>query len=255
MEINRTTAHLYREAVNIVAASDGRFVCAVIDKDDWNPFNARRETWKTHAQVTIQLLNAVMGNGHPILSVVVDHLTTPASVNYEGYLTTSVNRTQGYLAVAGANRMDSRACMGLQLADIFTGAVGHQYRQGHDPTARAASPKGQVAEHVAQAWNLPTLVGAAPPASRSSTSDHPNDGSQRHQPERPKVPDDSGRRGDGLKQVGYHAEVGVSPRLPTHRGVSHRLPTSTKTGQRSSRRGLRAPSLFPGPRMSVLYGC
>lgn len=163
VDINRTTAHLYREAINILASSDGRFVCTVIDKDSWNPLNSRREVWKTHAQLTIQLLNAVIGKGSPILSVVVDHFTTPAAVNYEGYLATSINRTQGYLAVAGVNRMDSRACIGLQMADILTGAVGHQYRQGHDPTARAASPKGQVAAHVAQAWNLPTLVGATTP--------------------------------------------------------------------------------------------
>lgn len=163
VEINRTTAHLYREAINVVASSDGRFVCAVIDKDEWNPFSSRREAWKTHAQVTIQLLNAVIGKGHPILSVVVDHLTTPQTVNYEGYLATAINRTQGYLAVAGVNRMDSRACVGLQLADVLTGAVGHQYRQGHDSTARSASPKGQVAEHVAQSWNLASLVGASTP--------------------------------------------------------------------------------------------
>jgi hypothetical protein len=163
VEVNRTTAHLYRAAVDIVAKSDGRFVCAVVDKDEWNPLASRRDSWKTHAQLTIQLLGAVVGKGHPILSVLIDHLTTPAAVNYEGYVATAVNRTQGYLAIAGVNRMDSRSCIGLQLADILTGAVAHQYRQDKDPTARAGSPKGQVAAHVAQAWNLSTLVGAGSP--------------------------------------------------------------------------------------------
>lgn len=174
VEVNRTTAHLYRAAVDIVARSDGRFVCAVVDKDEWNPLASRRDAWKTHAQLTIQLLGAVVGKGHPILSVLVDHLTTPAAVNYEGYVATAinrtqgyvataVNRTQGYLAIAGVNRMDSRSCIGLQLADILTGAVAHQYRQDKDPTARAGSPKGQVAAHVAQAWNLSSLVGAGSP--------------------------------------------------------------------------------------------
>lgn len=160
VDINRTTAHLYREAADILAASDCRFVCCVVNKDDRDPFRSTREAWKVHAQLSIELLNAVIGRGQPILSVVVDALSTPITVNYEAYVATAVNRTHGYLAVAGVNRMDSRACVGLQLADLLTGAVAHQYRQRFDPAARAASPKGQVAQHVAQAWNLPSLVGA-----------------------------------------------------------------------------------------------
>ncbi|MDA8062897.1 MAG: DUF3800 domain-containing protein [Actinomycetota bacterium] len=161
VEINRATAYLYREAIDIVASSDARFVCGVVDKAEWDPFRSTREAWKVHAQLTIQLLNAVVGRGHPILSVVADNITTPAAVNYEGYLAMAVNRTRGYLAVAGANRMDSKSCIGLQLADILTGAVAHQYRQGFDPTARPGSPKGQVAGYVAKAWELPSLVRAS----------------------------------------------------------------------------------------------
>jgi hypothetical protein len=163
VDVARDTAYLYREVVNIVAQSDGRFVCLVIDKSVWDPFGAQREAWKTHAQLTIQLLNAVIGKGHPILSVAVDHITTPAAVNYEGYIATAVNRTQNYLAVAGVNRLDSRSCVGLQQADILTGAVAHQYRQKCDASAKAGSPKGLVAAHVAQTWNLTTLVRAASP--------------------------------------------------------------------------------------------
>jgi hypothetical protein len=44
------------------------------------------------------------------------------------------------LAVATICRMDSRACWGIQLADVLTGAVAHQYRQACDPRVKAGTP-------------------------------------------------------------------------------------------------------------------
>jgi hypothetical protein len=112
VDVNRTVAYLYREAVNVVASSDARFVGMVMDKDSWDPFRSRREAWKTYAQLTIQLINAVIGNGYPIVSAIVDHLTTPVDVNYEGYIATSVNRTLGYLAVAGIEQDGLQSLLG-----------------------------------------------------------------------------------------------------------------------------------------------
>ena len=160
VNVNRVNAYQYREVVKVLAGTDARFVCGVADKEVWDPFSPARPAWKTHAQMTIDLLQAIAGTGHPTMSVVVDHITTPTDVNYEGYIATAVNRNLGYLAVAGINRMDSRACSGLQVADILTGAVAHQHRQSYDPTAKAGSPKGQVAAYTSQTFNLRTLVGA-----------------------------------------------------------------------------------------------
>lgn len=159
VNVNRSTLHLCREAVTLLAGSDATFTCLVVDTERHDPFASRREAWKSHAQLVISLVSQVVGSER-IASVVIDQITPPADVNYEGYVASAVNRTADRLAIAGVCRMDSRACWGLQLADLLTGATAHQYRQATDASAKAGSPKGQLASHIANAFNLETLVSA-----------------------------------------------------------------------------------------------
>lgn len=81
----------------------------------------------------------------------------PPEVNYEAYVTAAVNRQLGRQALISTIRMDSRACWGLQMADLLTGAVAHQYRQLVDSAAKVGSSKGQVASAVAGVFNLQSL--------------------------------------------------------------------------------------------------
>jgi len=159
VSVNRSTLHLYREAVTLLAASDARFTCMVIDTAAKDPLAAKRAVWKSHAQLVIALVGDVVG-AERVAAVVVDQITPPEDVNYEGYVASAVNRSANRLAVAGVCRMDSRACWGLQMADVLTGATAHQYRQQVDAKAKPGSPKGLLAAHVADAFNLETLVGA-----------------------------------------------------------------------------------------------
>jgi len=159
-DVKRLNVHRYREVVRMVAASDARFTCLVIDCRDADPF-ARRSAvpWKVHAQLTITILGrAIVGS--EIISATVDNLSLPGGVNYEGYIRSAVNRQRGRLAVATICRMDSRACWGIQVADLLTGAVAHHYRQAHDPRVLPGTPKGVLARFVAEQFNLSTLVGA-----------------------------------------------------------------------------------------------
>jgi hypothetical protein len=112
-----------------------------------------------HAQLTISVLGRAI-SGNEIIAATVDNLTMPGDVNYEGYIRSAVNRQRGRLAVATICRMDSRACWGIQLADVLTGAVAHQHRQACDPRVKAGTPKGLLAAFVAEQFNLATLLGA-----------------------------------------------------------------------------------------------
>jgi hypothetical protein len=89
-----------------------------------------------------------------------DQVTVPPKVNFEEYIRKAVNVQLGREALFTVSRLNSKACWGLQLADLLTGAVAHQYRQTVDAEAKAGSPKGRVAAEVAEAYNLESLIGA-----------------------------------------------------------------------------------------------
>ena len=181
----RVRAHLYREIVDILARSDATFRCIVLDTRDRDPFASDRAAWKVHAQLAISLLVDATAPGE-IISATLDHISVPIEVNYESYVRTAVNRQLGRMGAATVCRMDSRTCAGLQLADIMTGAVAHQYRQSvGDDSAKAGSPKGQVAAHVAKRFNLETLCNAQTP--RFFVTELKPTGGRRRKPARLKI--------------------------------------------------------------------
>jgi hypothetical protein len=160
VDLATKNAHIYREAVRILTASDAQFTCLVADCDDAEPGRKPEAVaWKVHAQLAIALLGRVI-NGAEIVSVTLDDISLPAGVNYESYVRQAVNRQKDRLAVATVSRMDSRACWGIQMTDVLTGAVAHQYRQQFDPRAKAGSAKGAFAAFVAEQFNLSSLVDA-----------------------------------------------------------------------------------------------
>jgi len=163
VNVTRVRAHLYREAIDVLARSDATFRCLVLDTRGRDPFSSKRPPWKTHAQLAISLLVEATAP-REIISATLDHLSVPTDVNYESYVRSAVNKQLGRMAAATVCRMTSHACYGLQFADILTGAVAHQYRQYvGDSSAKPGSPKGQVAAHVAKTFNLDTLRGAQTP--------------------------------------------------------------------------------------------
>ena len=161
-EVTRYDAHLYREVIRLLAASDARFTCLVVDRGKPNPFyrESRKDAWRSQAQAAIALINRTI-HSDEIVAVSLDQFSVPVGVNFEGYVRSAVNRAKGRLAVASVCRLDSRACWGIQLCDVLAGAVGHQYRQAVDPKVRAGNPKGQLATFVAEQFNVETLVGAS----------------------------------------------------------------------------------------------
>lgn len=92
VNVNRSTPHLYREAVALLAASDARFTCMVIDTAAKDPLAAKRAVRKSRAQLVIALIGEVVGADR-VAAVVVDQITPPEDVNYEGYVASAVNRS------------------------------------------------------------------------------------------------------------------------------------------------------------------
>ncbi len=157
-KINRTTEHLYRETIKIVAESGARFRYVVHDRRQPNlDFERHKEPWKRDAQLAIRLLRSATWTGETVTSII-DYVSTPRSVNYENYIHVAVNRLLGEEQVVSVLRMDSKTCWGLQLADILTGAVAHQYMQSVKSEVKATTPKGRVAGFVAETYNLESLI-------------------------------------------------------------------------------------------------
>lgn len=99
-------------------------------------------------------------------AVIVDHVSVPRDINYEHYIQNAVNTQyeEDDRRVVSVVRMASEACWGIQLADLLTSAV-HLARRldGGDPDINPDSPKAQLAEHVRQTFNLPSLVSPSTP--------------------------------------------------------------------------------------------
>lgn len=171
-DITSKSAHLHREATRIIAkAEDTRFRCVVLDQRRGDKLLRGKDSWRSAAQVTIKTLTAAIWN-HEVATAVIDHISVPPEVNYEGYITAAVNRQIGRQALVSAVRMHSRSCWGLQMADVLTGAVAHQYRQKVDNTAKPRSPKGRTAADIAGYFNLESLVEADSQKFKVFTAEH-----------------------------------------------------------------------------------
>ncbi len=156
--INRDTGYMFREALNILKSTNCRFTFNAVVYDTQggkDPFKGK-EAWRAHAQQTIQVVQRSLSPDE-IAAITVDNISVPTEVDYDAYVRVGVNKSLNRFAAASVCRMDSKACWGLQLADILTSAVGHQYRQGVDPKVKAGSPKGIVANHAAEVLGVESL--------------------------------------------------------------------------------------------------
>jgi hypothetical protein len=64
------------------------------------------------------------------VTVLADHVTTPAAVSFEADVARTVNTQAERLAIASVCRVDSRCTDGLQLVDLLLGAATFDLRQG-----------------------------------------------------------------------------------------------------------------------------
>jgi Protein of unknown function (DUF3800) len=150
---------LYKEVVEIVAASDAEFACFVADRKGADPVARFGSPWRAYEKLAEQLL---VGNIRPreIVTVLADNYSTPDGVYFEEDLKAEVNRRLGGLVVASVVRLDSRTSLPLQVVDLLTTAVTFEFRQNAG-LASKKSPKARLANHVRSQYGVDSFLSGA----------------------------------------------------------------------------------------------
>lgn len=139
---------LYKELVDLALdpAYGARYFCFMADRHVADPVARFGSQWDAYGKLAEQLLVAVT-QPYELVSVMADNYSTPDHVLFEEDLRAAVNRRLHRLAMVSVCRLDSKSSDGLQIVDLLTSAVAHEFRSA----AGIASPKsgkGQLADHV-----------------------------------------------------------------------------------------------------------
>lgn len=155
-ELKPSSLEMYWEIVDISVDSGLEFFCFVADRQTADPIVRFGSPWDAYARLAEQLVVAAIHPGE-LVSIMADNYSTPDHVRFEETLRSNVNRRLNRLGVVSACRLDSRSCDGLQVADLLTSAVAHEFRAS---TGRAShtSPKGRLAAHVRDRLGAPTCL-------------------------------------------------------------------------------------------------
>ena len=126
--VTRDSLPFYRAVVDLVAASDGSFSCFVVDRDAADPIARFGSHWLAYEKLAKQLLLGTIRR-RELVVVLADNYSTPDNVVFEQDVRAAVNKQLKRLAVVSVCRLDSRATDALQIADLLTSAVAHEFRQ------------------------------------------------------------------------------------------------------------------------------
>jgi Protein of unknown function (DUF3800) len=152
-DITRGSVDQYKKIIDVcfVDKSLIEFWCFVADRQTSDPIARFGSQWDAYGKLAEQLVVASL-HLHPneLISLMADNYSTPDTILFEEDLQASVNRRLNRLAVVSVVRLDSRSSDGLQVSDLLTSAVLHEFRVSAG-LANASSPKGLVAAHVRSA--------------------------------------------------------------------------------------------------------
>jgi hypothetical protein len=137
---------LYQEVVDVSFASGLEFWCFVADRTAADPIGRFGTPWDAYGRLAEQLVVASIHPGE-LVSIMADNYSTPDHIQFEEQLKSNVNRRLNRLSVVTACRLDSKSCDGLQVADLLTSAVAHEFRASTGGASHT-SPKGQLAAYV-----------------------------------------------------------------------------------------------------------
>lgn len=156
VDLTMTSLPLYRELIDAVASSEARFSCFVADRAAADPVERFGNEWKAYEKLATQLM---IGSTRPyeLLSVMADNYSTPDHISFEKDLRAEINRRLGSLHAVTVCRLDSKACDGLQVVDVLTGAVAFEHRQAAG-LAGSRSAKARASEYFRQALEVPSTL-------------------------------------------------------------------------------------------------
>jgi hypothetical protein len=136
---------------------DVSFCCMLFNRENGDLARSYGNGWKAYEGLSRSALTMAIGK-HEVVSVLADHIDTPAHVRFEEDVRGAVNRTMGRLAVTGITRVHSHAADGLQLADLLLGAVMFDFRQGGSRGALdERSQKGQLSTYLLDRCGIPSF--------------------------------------------------------------------------------------------------
>jgi hypothetical protein len=152
-DVTRGTLPIYKEAIDLVAASGASFSCFIADRTANDPVARFGSSWKAYEKLATQLLLGTI-SPREILTVLADNYSTPQTVQFEIDVKNAVNRRlHGRLAVSSVFRLDSKSTDGLQLVDILLGAVAFEYKL-NTGKCTPGSVKDQLRQHVLSRYSV-----------------------------------------------------------------------------------------------------
>lgn len=154
--VTRGSLPFYRSVVDLVAASDGSFSCFVVDREASDPLVRFGSHWLAYEKLSKQLL---LGTIRPreLLVVLADNYSTPDMVSFERDIRAAVNKQLKRLAVVSVCRLDSKTTDALQIADLLTSAVAHEFRQ-EAGIASKCNAKAVLAKYVRSQYGVKTCL-------------------------------------------------------------------------------------------------
>jgi len=150
--INAGSVAFYREVIRVLASSDAHLSAYVVDKNV-NTEAVAGASWDAHIRDVTRLIVGST-NKNELTSVALDIISFPKNVAVDDAIKLEVNKKLGSLSVVSCLCLDSRTTTGLQLADLVAGAIAFDRKQPITGTPPPASPKAQVARHLAERFNL-----------------------------------------------------------------------------------------------------
>lgn len=159
--VNRARLPMYAELLETLAGQNLHFAACVVDREVFDPFVRWPQRWEAHANVAAQLLRGCI-NRREITSVLMDVVTAPKGVSVEEHIRRDVNRRVRNMAIVTAACIDSKTSDGLQVADLFAGAVAFERRRGAGLSGTANSHKARLAEKFREMLNVTSLDGRTP---------------------------------------------------------------------------------------------
>jgi hypothetical protein len=156
LKFGRVSDHslkVYNEVIDLLADSNVRVAATVVDGSVYNPFREAKP-WRAQAHVIARLVQGNV-NRNEIVTVFMDHVTTPAEVAMGDVVKREVNSKIGATAVVEAVSLDSKSNDLLQVADLLAGAIFYQRLKTRD--GRGNAVKHSLGRRLAFAFEQPDL--------------------------------------------------------------------------------------------------
>ncbi len=157
-DITRDSLWFYKRIVDLCAGSpDLEFFAFIADRNHKDPIQRFGSDWDAYGKIAEQL---VVASVHPdeLVALMADNYSTPDTVLFEEDLRAAVNRRLKRLALTSVVRLDSRSSDGLQVVDLLTSAVAHEFR-ANAGLASSTSPKGEIAAYVRSMLGTASCLG------------------------------------------------------------------------------------------------